>query len=219
MTTATLSWPRALTRGVAFASNNPHKHQELADALVAAASPEAGIQLHAIPELTEVEEPGHTYLENALIKARHGCRFTELPVIAEDSGLEVEALQGAPGVYTARYAPDDAAKIGKLLAVMRHVPAAARTARYVCCLVLLRHAADATPLTVTAIWRGKIATEARGATGFGFDPIFEPAITIKGHVGETVAQWPLTLKNHFSHRSKAADMLMHLLEEFDYELP
>jgi XTP/dITP diphosphohydrolase len=146
-------------------------------------------------------ETGMTFLENALIKARHAAQQRALPAIADDSGLEVDALGGAPGVRSARYAGEaarDQDNVEKLLAALSAVPAAARGARYRCVIAFIRDADDAKPVIATGSWQGQIATAPRGAGGFGYDPIFIPA----GHE-RTAAQLSAAEKNALSHRALA----------------
>ncbi|MGD9255091.1 MAG: RdgB/HAM1 family non-canonical purine NTP pyrophosphatase, partial [Chromatiales bacterium] len=123
----------------------------------------------------EAEETGLTFIENALLKARNAAMHTGLPAIADDSGLEVDALMGAPGIYSARYAgagASDEQNLEKLLAAMENVPDAQRTARFQCLMVCMKHAEDPTPLICQGTWEGSILREARGAHGFGYDPVF-----------------------------------------------
>jgi XTP/dITP diphosphohydrolase len=146
-------------------------------------------------------ETGTTFLENALIKARNAARITGLPAIADDSGIEVDALDGAPGVYSARYAGEDAsdeANLDKLLHAVRAVEAAQRGARYRCVIVYVDHAEDPHPLVGEGSWEGRIIDEKRGDGGFGYDPSFVP-------VGDsrTVAEIPAAEKNQKSHRAQA----------------
>jgi len=146
-------------------------------------------------------ETGATFLDNALIKARHASRVTGLPAIADDSGLEVDALDGAPGVYSARYAGErasDAANNAKLLAAVRDVPDGQRGARYRCVVVLLRSAADAKPLVGHGSWEGSIARVPRGAGGFGYDPLF--VVSGQAH---TAGELDAAAKHAQSHRGQA----------------
>ncbi|MDJ0926349.1 MAG: RdgB/HAM1 family non-canonical purine NTP pyrophosphatase [Gammaproteobacteria bacterium] len=155
-----------------------------------------------------VAETGTTFRENALLKARHAAAISGLPAIADDSGLEVDALHGEPGVYSARYAgaeADDAANNAKLLAEMAGIPAIKRTARFRCCMVFVE-SADAEPLVAAASWDGQIATEPRGAGGFGYDPLF-----IDPESGRHSAELSAADKNARSHRGQAARKLRDLL--------
>jgi XTP/dITP diphosphohydrolase len=156
------------------------------------------------------EETGLTFIENALLKARHASAGTGLPALADDSGLAVDALDGAPGIYSARYAgecADDAANNRKLLESLSGVAPEARTARYHCALVLLRHPADPLPLVCSASWEGLILAEARGTGGFGYDPLF-----FVPSLGLTAAEIDPVLKNQMSHRGRALQMLLSALE-------
>ena len=150
---------------------------------------------------TAVSETGLTFVENAIIKARHAAQLAKLPAIADDSGLEVDALQGAPGIYSARYAGEHASdedNLRKLLAALSGRKAAERTARYCCALVYMRWEHDPFPLISQAGWEGRIGELPRGSGGFGYDPIFElPQRAI------TVAELPAEEKNRLSHRGQA----------------
>ena len=156
------------------------------------------------------EETGLTFIENALLKARHASAGTGLPALADDSGLAVDALGGAPGIYSARYAgenADDAANNRKLLQSLADVPPDARTARYHCALVLLRHAEDPLPLVCSASWEGVILDAPRGMGGFGYDPLF-----FLPSLGLTAAELDPLRKNELSHRGRALQMLLAALE-------
>ncbi|AKU50818.1 RdgB/HAM1 family non-canonical purine NTP pyrophosphatase [Xanthomonas arboricola] len=157
----------------------------------------------------DVPETGLTFVENALIKARHASAVTGLPALADDSGLIVDALGGAPGLYSARYAgsPTDAkANNAKLLDAMRAVPAERRSARFYAVIVLLRHPEDPQPLIAEGSWEGVITTEPRGAGGFGYNPVFLDPVH-----GLTAAQMDTALKNRLSHRAVALATLQHKL--------
>lgn len=189
-----------------LASSNAGKLVELRDLLG-----DARIELHAQSEfgVTDAEETGLTFVENALLKARHAARVTGLPALGDDSGLCVDALDGAPGLYSARYAGghgDSAANIAKLLAALRDVPQAARTARFVCVLAMLRHAEDPQPLIAEGVWEGRILDAPRGSGGFGYDPVFfDPAR------GMGAAELDAALKNRISHRGIALARLRDAL--------
>jgi XTP/dITP diphosphohydrolase len=149
----------------------------------------------------EVEETGLTFVENALLKARHASRTTGLPALADDSGLCVDALGGAPGLYSARYAGghgDARANIDKLLDAMRELPDERRTARFHAVVVLLRYAEDPQPLVAEGRWHGRILRAPRGNGGFGYDPVFLDTV-----LGKTAAELEPTLKNRISHRGAA----------------
>jgi XTP/dITP diphosphohydrolase len=151
-------------------------------------------------------ETGATFLENALLKARHAAGQRALPAIADDSGIEVDALGGAPGVRSARYAGDaaqDRDNVEKMLAALSGVPAAARGARYRCVIAFVRDARDTEPVIAAGSWQGRIAQAARGTGGFGYDPIFIPA----GHE-RTAAELSPGEKNALSHRALALRALV-----------
>lgn len=151
-------------------------------------------------------ETGETFVDNALLKARFVAQATGLPALADDSGLEVDALHGAPGVYSARYAGEhatDADNNARLLSALTGIPVAARTARYRCVIAFARGPQDSTPLIAEGAWEGRIVGEPRGSAGFGYDPLFEiPAL------GLTVAQLAPDVKNTLSHRAQALSRLL-----------
>ncbi len=193
---------------VVLATGNKKKVEEL-NALL------AGMDYTVVPQsefnVESVPETGTTFVENAIIKARHAARITGLPAIADDSGIEVDALLGRPGVYSARYAGDDASdqdNLEKLLEEMNGVPAVLRTARYWCVLVYMRHADDPTPIICQASWEGSLATEPEGENGFGYDPIFNVP-----DLGCTAAELDPATKNSLSHRGKALAQLVKALQE------
>lgn len=157
----------------------------------------------AVPE---VAETGLTFVENALIKARHASRYAQMPAIADDSGIEVDALNGQPGIYSARYSgvdATDASNNKKLLDALRDVPTEKRTARYHCVLVYLRHAEDPTPLICHAAWEGSILEAPIGNGGFGYDPLF----FVTSH-NCSAAQLEKAEKNRISHRGQALQALL-----------
>ncbi|MDN3555948.1 RdgB/HAM1 family non-canonical purine NTP pyrophosphatase [Halomonas maura] len=157
--------------------------------------------------VTEVEETGLTFVENALLKAREAARVSGLPALADDSGLAVDALQGRPGIHSARFAGeprDDGRNTRHLLEALAGVPDGKRTARYWCVLVLLRHAEDPVPLIVQCSWEGEILTAPRGERGFGYDPVF----WIR-ELDMTAAELSAEEKNRRSHRGRA----LHALSE------
>ncbi len=181
-----------------LASGNPGKLRELSRLL-----DDLGYELHAQSEfgVTDVAETGTTFVENAIIKARHAAAHTGLPALADDSGIEVDALDGAPGVYSARFSgagADDDANNALLVEKLRAVPAAQRSARYRAVIVLLRHAADPSPLICEGSWEGMIQLEPTGDGGFGYDPyFFLPALDCSS------AQLSADEKNRLSHRGQA----------------
>ncbi|HEX6929311.1 MAG TPA: RdgB/HAM1 family non-canonical purine NTP pyrophosphatase [Gammaproteobacteria bacterium] len=157
------------------------------------------------------EETGLSFIENAILKARHAARVTGLPALADDSGLEVDALDGAPGIRSARYAGaegDDAANNAKLLDSLAGLPADRRTARFRCAIALLRHANDPMPVIVSGTWEGRILDAPRGDNGFGYDPLFLPA-----GMDRTSAELGKEEKNRMSHRGQALAALVALLRE------
>ena len=191
-----------------LASGNPGKLRELSAILV-----ELGYQLHAQSEfeVEEVAETGTTFVENAIIKARHAAALTGLPALADDSGIEVDALDGAPGVYSARFSgadADDATNNALLVDKLRDIPATQRTARYRAVIVLMRHAADPSPLICEGSWEGMIQLEPAGEGGFGYDPYF-----FLPDRGCTSAQLSASEKNRLSHRGAALEELKRKLNK------
>ena len=189
-----------------LASANPGKIKELQELL-------ADQDITIVPQgdlsIPDIEETGLTFVENAILKARNAAALSGLPAIADDSGLEVDYLLGAPGIYSARYAGSDAndtTNREKLLAALLDVPAKNRNARYQTVIVYLRHAEDPTPIICQGTWEGRIAFEDRGSEGFGYDPIF--------YVPETdchAAELDKATKHRLSHRGKAiAQFLQHM---------
>ena len=181
-----------------LASSNPGKLVELRDLLG-----QAGHDLHAQSEfgVDDVEETGLSFVENAILKARHAARATGLPALADDSGLCVDALGGAPGLYSARYAGGHGnaqANIDKLLDALREVPDEGRGAHFHAAIVLLRHAGDPQPLIAEGSWHGRILHARRGDGGFGYDPVF-----LDTERGRSAAELDPALKNRVSHRGLA----------------
>lgn len=193
-----------------LASANPGKLRELRRILE-----DLGYDLHAQSEfgVSEAAETGTTFVENAIIKARHAAAHTGLPALADDSGIEVDALDGAPGVYSARFAgsdADDAANNALLVEKLREVPADARSARYRAVIVLMRHAADPSPLICEGSWEGMIQLQPAGDGGFGYDPYF-----YLPELGCTSAQLSADEKNRRSHRGQALAELKRRLAHND----
>jgi XTP/dITP diphosphohydrolase len=158
--------------------------------------------------VVECEETGLTFVENAILKARNAAAQSRLPAIADDSGIIVDALHGAPGVRSARYAGDkasDADNVQKLLAALAGVPDEMRTARFVCVIVLLAHADDSCPIIVQGVWEGRILHQPEGDGGFGYDPVF----WVAAHQCSS-AQLPADVKNTLSHRGQALRQLLAL---------
>lgn len=162
--------------------------------------------------VSNADETGLTFVENAIIKARHACAHTGLPAIADDSGIEVDALNGRPGIYSARYSGLDAKDTdnnAKLLQELAQVPTEKRTARYHCVLAFMRHAEDPTPILCHGTWEGVILNEARGNGGFGYDPLF----FVPSH-NCAAAEMDKAEKNRISHRGKA---MAELLEKIQHQ--
>ncbi|AFJ45690.1 XTP/dITP diphosphatase [Shimwellia blattae] len=191
---------------VVLATGNAGKVRELADLLN-----NFGLDIVAQTTLgvESAEETGLTFIENAILKARHAARATGLPAIADDSGLAVDALGGAPGIYSARYAGEEASdrqNLEKLLDTMKAVPDDQRTARFHCVLVYLRHADDPTPLVCHGSWEGRIARAPAGDGGFGYDPVF-----FVPSEGKTAAQLTRDEKRAISHRGQALKLLLEAM--------
>jgi XTP/dITP diphosphohydrolase len=157
-------------------------------------------------DVPEAEETGLTFVENAILKARNACFHTGLAALADDSGLEVDVLKGAPGIYSSRFAGDhgnDAKNNALLMEKMTGVPHNERTARYQAVLVLMRHAQDPTPLICQGTWEGVLLDSPRGSNGFGYDPFF-----LVPELGKTAAELDAATKNGLSHRGKALAALV-----------
>jgi XTP/dITP diphosphohydrolase len=189
-----------------LASSNAGKLVELQPLLA-----NAGYELLTQGELgiSDAIEDGHSFIENALLKARHACRGSGLPALADDSGIVVDALDGAPGLLSARYAGvhgDAAGNNRKLLAELQGVPESKRSARFVAVIVLLRHAEDPLPLVAQGVWEGRVLSAPRGDKGFGYDPLFFDPL-----LGHGAAELAPELKNQVSHRGKALQALKQLL--------
>ncbi|WP_426415432.1 RdgB/HAM1 family non-canonical purine NTP pyrophosphatase [Aestuariirhabdus sp. LZHN29] len=192
---------------VVLASNNRGKLNELQHRL-------GGLGVKLLPQsqfaIESVDETGLSFVENAILKARHACLVSGLPAIADDSGLEVDALNGAPGIYSARFAGTDATDADnnqKLLAELRGIPTEKRSARFRCLLVYMRHANDPTPLVCQGSWEGFILEEPRGDNGFGYDPLF---FVPTEHCAS--AELPPEIKNRLSHRGLAMQELTQRLK-------
>ncbi|KPK40670.1 MAG: non-canonical purine NTP pyrophosphatase [Gammaproteobacteria bacterium SG8_47] len=192
---------------VVLASNNPGKVRELGQML-------AGLDMEVVPQsdfgVPEVEETGLTFVENAILKARNAAEHSGLPAIADDSGLEVDALNGAPGIYSARYAgvgASDEDNVNKLLFDLKDVPRNLRSARFQCLLVFMRHAKDPTPIICKGTWDGRVLFEPVGANGFGYDPVFY----VPTH-DCSAAELSAEIKNSLSHRGQALRKLVAALD-------
>jgi XTP/dITP diphosphohydrolase len=191
-----------------LASGNVKKAKELSELLQ---SLEIEIVLQSSLGVIQPPEDGLSFVENAFIKARAACEQTGLPAIADDSGLMVDALLGAPGIYSARFAGEhatDASNNQKLLEAMLSVPDAMRTARFVSVIVMMQHALDPLPVIAQGVWEGRILMEPTGNSGFGYDPVF----LVPTH-GCASAQLPSNEKNRISHRGQAMQSLLAQLAE------
>jgi len=192
---------------IVLGSNNKGKVREFGEML-------STLNMEVIPQATfnieDADETGLTFVENAIIKARHASAIAGLPAIADDSGLEVDFLNGAPGIYSARYSGEgatDEKNLLKLLDALKDVPEEKRTARFQCLLVYMRHAEDPTPLICQGTWEGIITTEPQGENGFGYDPIFY----VPTHNCSS-AQLNSDEKNVLSHRGQALKKLLTALK-------
>lgn len=195
---------------IVLASNNPGKVREI-NALFDTS------RIQVVPQgefgVPEVEETGLTFVENAILKARSAARHSGLTAIADDSGIEVDALNGAPGIYSARFAgvgASDQANLDRLLEVLQGVPQEARTARFQCLMVYMRHGEDPTPLICQGTWEGRILSAPRGENGFGYDPVFY----VPGEDCSS-AELPAATKNRLSHRGQALRALVRHLGDAD----
>ncbi|UCE75555.1 MAG: XTP/dITP diphosphatase [Gammaproteobacteria bacterium] len=188
---------------IVLASNNPGKVREFNQLL-------SDTELEVVPQsafsVPEIEETGLTFVENAILKARNAAQHTGLPAIADDSGLEVDALSGAPGIYSARYAgagASDLDNLEKLLTTLQGVDDDQRSARFQCLMVYMRHARDPTPRIFQGTWEGSILREPRGSGGFGYDPVF-----LVPEMNRASAELPPDVKNRLSHRGQAIRQLV-----------
>ncbi|MET3066117.1 XTP/dITP diphosphatase [Atlantibacter hermannii] len=191
---------------VVLATGNAGKVRELASLLQ-----DFGLDIVAQTDLgvESAEEIGLTFIENSILKARHAAAITGLPAIADDSGLAVDALGGAPGIYSARYAGVDASdrqNLEKLLVALKDVPDGQRQAQFHCVLVYLRHADDPTPLVFHGVWPGEITHAPAGEGGFGYDPIFYVPSE-----GKTAAELTREEKSAISHRGQALKQLLEAM--------
>jgi len=195
-----------MSKTIVLASSNAGKVREFNQLL-------GDLQLEVVPQsqfnVADADETGLTFVENAILKARNAAQHTGLPALADDSGLEVDALHGAPGIYSARYAgpnASDTENLEKLLGMLKDVPGEKRGARFQCVLVYLRHALDPTPLICQGTWEGRILTAPRGTSGFGYDPVF----FVPTHAC-SAAELPAETKNALSHRGQALRQLLTAL--------
>jgi XTP/dITP diphosphohydrolase len=193
---------------IVLASGNAGKIRELTELL-------APIGLEVVPQsqwqVEECEETGLTFVENAILKARNAARHTGLPALADDSGIEVDFLQGQPGIYSARYSGpdgDDRRNNEKLLAAMQGVPQDRRTARFRCVMAFLTHAEDPSPILTEGTWEGLVASRSAGSRGFGYDSVF-----FLPEYGCTSAELSDTEKNRLSHRGQAVRAMVERLRQ------
>jgi XTP/dITP diphosphohydrolase len=190
-------------RTLVLASGNPGKLRELKamlDPLGWVVMPQSDWAI------SEADEDGLSFIENALIKARHASKYTGLPALGDDSGLVVDALNGAPGIFSSRFGganADDISNNNKLLSALEGVPKSARSAHFYCAMALVRHAQDPSPLLATGRWDGQIMKIPAGGGGFGYDPLFWVP-----EKGCSSAELPEQIKNRFSHRGKALSEMM-----------
>lgn len=192
---------------IVLASNNPGKVREFNQLL-------SGKDIEVIPQsefgVVEAEETGLTFVENALLKARNAAQHTGLAAIADDSGIEIDALDGKPGIYSARFAGNNATdqeNLEKLLTELTDTPDEKRTARFQCLMVYMEHAEDPTPLICQGTWEGRILNKSQGDNGFGYDPVF--------YVPEqncSSAELSPEVKNRISHRGQALSLLMDAIK-------
>lgn len=196
-----------MTQRVILASSNKGKVKEFSELL-------ADCDMAVVPQsdfaVPDADETGLTFVENAILKARNAAAHTDLPAIADDSGLEVDFLKGAPGIYSARYAGHGGSDANneKLLQALSGVAADQRSARFQCVLVYLRHADDPTPIICQGTWEGQILTVVQGEAGFGYDPLF-----FVPEEGCSAAELPAERKNQLSHRGQALRCLLSALRE------
>ena len=191
---------------IVLASNNAGKVREINQLLL-------DERIRVIPQgefqVPEAEETGLSFVENAILKARNAAQHSGLAAIADDSGIEVDALRGAPGIYSARYAgqgASDRENLERLLADLANVPEAERTARFQCLMVYMRHATDPTPLICQGTWEGRVLFAPRGENGFGYDPVF----FVPTH-DRSAAELDSETKNSLSHRGQALTKLVRYL--------
>ena len=195
-----------MIKKIVLASNNPGKVREIGQLL-------ADLGIEVVPQsdynIPEIEETGLTFVENAILKARNAAEHSQLPALADDSGIEVDALKGAPGIYSARFAgigASDTQNLEKLIGSLQGLDNPVRTARFQCLMVLMEHATDPTPLICQGTWEGEIIDTPKGENGFGYDPVFYvPSEQC------TSAELPAEKKNALSHRGKALSCLLYKL--------
>lgn len=198
----------ATSNKIVLASGNAGKVREIAQLL-------DGLDIDVLPQsefnVPEIEETGLTFIENAILKARNAAQHTGLPVIADDSGIAVDVLQGRPGIYSARFAgvgASDEDNLLKLIDMIKPFSEEQRTARFICSMVYLRHEHDPVPIITQGIWEGQLVTKPRGENGFGYDPMFYVASQQC-----TSAELPPEVKNKLSHRGQALMQLLGKLND------
>lgn len=201
---------KRLIHRLTLASGNPGKLREINQLL-------AGLHIEAVPQtqynVPDVEETGLTFVENAIIKARNAAQHANMPALADDSGIEVDALNGEPGIYSARYAgkgASDQDNLEKLLQSLKDLPEKERTARFQCVMVYMTHALDPTPIICQGTWEGRILYEPRGDNGFGYDPVFY----VPTHQC-SAAELTSEVKNRLSHRGQALTKMLAALEALE----
>lgn len=199
--------PHSPTRQITLATSNPGKVREISELL-------QGLEIRVVPQseyrIADAEESGLTFVENAILKARNATHCSGQPSIADDSGLEVDALNGAPGIYSSRYAGKDASdkdNVEKLLTDLAKIPEYRRSARFQCVMVYMAHEFDPTPIICQGAWEGRILFAPRGTNGFGYDPIFY----VPTHHCSS-AELPADVKNLLSHRAQALRKLVEKLK-------
>ncbi len=197
---------------IVLASSNKGKLKEFSEIFSA-------MDIQILPQsefkVSDADETGLTFVENAILKARHACAATGMPALADDSGLEVDALLGAPGIYSSRYSgAGDTANNNKLLSQLEQVPNAQRTARYRCALVFMRHAKDPTPLICQGTLEGSILTSARGEFGFGYDPLFLVDPDLLDGRSLSAAELSAEQKHNISHRGQAVADFVTLIDNY-----
>jgi XTP/dITP diphosphohydrolase len=193
---------------IVLASNNAGKVREINQLL-------ASEQIEVVPQkafdIPDAVEDGLSFVENAIKKARHAAALSGLPAIADDSGIEVDALNGAPGIYSARFAgigASDQENLQKLLEMVKDVPDESRSARFQCLMVYMRHSEDPTPIICQGTWEGCLLHQPQGENGFGYDPIF----FVPTH-GCSSAELPPEVKNSISHRGQALQKILQALAQ------
>ena len=196
---------------IVLASNNPGKLREIQNLFIDLHYKIIPQQKFSVPEIAET---GLTFVENAILKARNAAQYTKLPVVADDSGLEIDILNGEPGIHSARYAGEKAtntANIAKVLHNLKDVPEQKRNACFYCVMVYLKHPKDPAPIIAEGRWQGNILLQEQGEKGFGYDPIFY----VPSHKC-SAAELPIEIKNKLSHRGQALQKLLQQLKQYGF---